>query len=41
MLPQPQIASKQKIVFLGDQNVGKTAIINRFMYDTFEDSERV
>lgn len=37
----PQIASKQKIVFLGDQSVGKTSIINRFMYDTFEASERV
>ena len=30
-------SSKYKIVFLGDQSVGKTSIINRFIYDTFED----
>ena len=30
-------SSKFKIVFLGDQSVGKTSIINRFIYDTFED----
>lgn len=28
---------KYKIVFLGDQGVGKTLLITRFMYDTFED----
>ncbi|ODQ83124.1 hypothetical protein BABINDRAFT_159577 [Babjeviella inositovora NRRL Y-12698] len=28
---------KYKIVFLGDQGVGKTSLITRFMYDTFED----
>ncbi|KAG8457900.1 hypothetical protein KFE25_011966 [Diacronema lutheri] len=28
--------SKYKLVFLGDQNVGKTSIISRFMHDTFE-----
>ncbi|EPY41179.1 Rab family, other [Angomonas deanei] len=27
---------KHKIVLLGDQSVGKTSIITRFMYDTFE-----
>ena len=37
----PNMTSKQKIVFLGDQSVGKTSIINRFMYDTFESTERV
>ena len=30
--------SKFKIVFLGDQSVGKTSIINRFVYDGFEDA---
>eukprot|EP01098_Paradermamoeba_levis_P007957 TRINITY_DN3315_c0_g1_i1.p1 TRINITY_DN3315_c0_g1~~TRINITY_DN3315_c0_g1_i1.p1 ORF type:complete len:224 (-),score=62.58 TRINITY_DN3315_c0_g1_i1:204-875(-) len=28
--------AKYKIVFLGDQSVGKTSIITRFMYDTFD-----
>ncbi|KRX02396.1 P-loop containing nucleoside triphosphate hydrolase [Pseudocohnilembus persalinus] len=27
---------KYKIVFLGDQSVGKTSIINRYMFDTFD-----
>jgi GTPase SAR1 family protein len=31
---QKQVA-KFKLVFLGDQGVGKTSIINRFIYDTF------
>ena len=29
---------KYKIVFLGNQSVGKTAIIHRFIYDAFEDA---
>ena len=28
--------AKYKIVFLGDQSVGKTSVITRFMYDKFE-----
>lgn len=28
--------SKYKLVFLGDQSVGKTSILTRFMYDTFD-----
>ncbi|EGR29228.1 rab6-family small gtpase, putative [Ichthyophthirius multifiliis] len=31
---------KYKIVFLGDQSVGKTSIINRFIYDNFTGSEQ-
>lgn len=29
---------KHKLVFLGDQSVGKTSIITRFVYDQFDDS---
>lgn len=29
---------KFKIVFLGNQNVGKTSIIHRFIYETFEEN---
>jgi Ras-related protein Rab-6A len=33
--------SKYKIVFLGEQSVGKTSLITRFMYDTFDDNYAV
>ena len=29
---------KFKLVFLGDQSVGKSSVISRYVYDTFEDS---
>ena len=32
---------KYKIVFLGDQSVGKTSIIHRFIYDAFDDNYQV
>ncbi len=31
----PPAPTKYKIVFLGDQSVGKTSIITRFMFDNF------
>ena len=30
-----------KLVFLGDQSVGKTSIITRFIYDTFDSNYSV
>ncbi|KAJ1457306.1 putative RAB6 protein [Pelagophyceae sp. CCMP2097] len=32
----PAPLAKYKLVFLGDQGVGKTCLINRFVYDTFD-----
>jgi Ras-related protein Rab-6A len=29
---------KYKIVFLGDQSVGKTSVIHRFIYDSFDEN---
>lgn len=37
-LPQIAPLTKYKLVFLGDQGVGKTSIITRFMYDTFDNT---
>ena len=35
------IPQKFKIVFVGDNSVGKTSLINRFTSDTFEASYQV
>lgn len=32
---------KSKVVFVGDQSVGKTSIINRFIFDNYTGNEQV
>jgi hypothetical protein len=41
MAPSISALAKYKLVFLGDQSVGKTAIITRFMYDKFDATYQV
>lgn len=38
MAANPSPLAKFKLVFLGDQSVGKTSIITRFMYDKFDNT---
>jgi len=38
---QTNTLSKHKLVFLGDQSVGKTSIINRFIFDIFDEKDHV
>jgi len=34
----PHCIFKFKISFIGDYNVGKTSILNRYLYDTFSEN---
>ena len=40
-VPTVSPLAKYKLVFLGDQSVGKTSIITRFMYDKFDNTYQV
>lgn len=40
-MPTVSPLAKYKLVFLGDQSVGKTSIITRFMYDKFDTTYQV
>ena len=40
-MPTVSPLAKYKLVFLGDQSVGKTSIITRFMYDKFDNTYQV
>ncbi len=39
--PANHSLTKYKLVFLGDQSVGKTSIISRFIYGTFDGKDHV
>lgn len=41
MMAPVSALAKYKLVFLGDQSVGKTSIITRFMYDKFDNTYQV
>ena len=40
-ISQSMTIMKHKLVFLGDQSVGKTSIINRYIYDMFDEKDHV
>ena len=38
--PRHSYDDKFNIIFVGDENVGKTSIINRYINDTFSDEKK-